>query len=265
MPIQRITAVKKLVIGETYLVPCLRYPDSTSIKDFGEDGLWMPILEPGHIDPENVKELMDELVSNGNPQEILREEAQFILRLCQEEGIELEPQEHYHVDIRFTAKPFDRGTAFSEIIADVSPEGKLVEVESEISWKKKKCTRIPVDGFENSPVPKFYEAGVVGKKMEKLICPHQKTSLAGVPINAEGIITCPAHGLQWCTKSGNLQPRKTNSFNLYAIVFNPDGRSVVKFKDEHKYRIEVWENSNQAIKLYFSPEDFETDRELLIK
>ena len=38
-------------------------------------------------------------------------------------------------------------------------------------------------------------------------CPHRGTPLRGLPIDAEGGVVCPAHGLRWSRSTGELMPR----------------------------------------------------------
>lgn len=38
-------------------------------------------------------------------------------------------------------------------------------------------------------------------------CPHRGFPLAGLPIEADGGITCPGHGLRWHAETGALMPR----------------------------------------------------------
>ena len=41
-----------------------------------------------------------------------------------------------------------------------------------------------------------------------LICPHKKFSLGGVPPDADGIVTCPLHGLRICVATGEVEPKR---------------------------------------------------------
>jgi hypothetical protein len=38
-------------------------------------------------------------------------------------------------------------------------------------------------------------------------CPHKGMPLDGMPIDAEGRVVCPGHGLRWNLKTGKLSPR----------------------------------------------------------
>jgi hypothetical protein len=38
-------------------------------------------------------------------------------------------------------------------------------------------------------------------------CPHRGTPLRGLPVDAEGGVVCPAHGLRWSKATGRLMPR----------------------------------------------------------
>lgn len=40
-----------------------------------------------------------------------------------------------------------------------------------------------------------------------LVCPHRKFSLGSIPPDADGIVTCPLHGLRICAATGEVEPQ----------------------------------------------------------
>ncbi len=40
----------------------------------------------------------------------------------------------------------------------------------------------------------------------RMICPHQGADLSGLPPDENGTITCPLHGLRWCSRTGKAEP-----------------------------------------------------------
>lgn len=43
--------------------------------------------------------------------------------------------------------------------------------------------------------------------LERPICPHQGGDLRAAPVDAQGVATCPLHGLRWDLGTGRLVPR----------------------------------------------------------
>lgn len=40
------------------------------------------------------------------------------------------------------------------------------------------------------------------------VCPHRGTPLTGLPVDTDGGVVCPAHGLRWAKSTGLLMPRQ---------------------------------------------------------
>ncbi|WP_373545705.1 Rieske 2Fe-2S domain-containing protein [Chamaesiphon sp.] len=115
-------------------------------------------------------------------------------------------------------------------------------------------------------MPLIYQAGCQDMRMtDRYVCPHQQLSLRGVPVNSDGEIVCPAHGLKWCTKTGSLIPRAKRTFAYYAIAYQP-----LMYEREMLVRealgvaqpdwVEVvWERLPESQRVYCDRSTFEAD------
>jgi Rieske [2Fe-2S] domain len=232
-----------LKIGVKYWVPCLKIRD-----DWNQEDNWMPVFATGHIDEENLFREMNRITA-GQTTENLPES---ITELYDAQGEECAEIEHFHVDIRFTRHIYSHGAALP---------GK-----TSVVWKKKECTRLLEDYYIDDPVPLIYQASCEESRMtNRLICPHQQISLRGVPVNDNGEVVCPAHGLKWCTKTGLLVPRPEKIFQIYAIAYqNGFYQNLVAAREALEIRqpafLEtVWANMPEYIRLYYDQLTFEAD------
>ncbi|MBO0947338.1 Rieske (2Fe-2S) protein [Fibrella forsythiae] len=119
------------------------------------------------------------------------------------------PHEHYHIDWRFVSPAayadatFCRsaGAEFGQVL---HTEGEVNEVQA-IQKRRMYCFR----DFGTFPVhippwydrlQQAYQKTTLGPKR---LCPHQGADLSSVaPV--DGAITCPLHGLKWCSHTGKL-------------------------------------------------------------
>ncbi|BAI71498.1 hypothetical protein AZL_008600 [Azospirillum sp. B510] len=171
------------VVGRFYLVPTIEYPLS------GKVGHW-PVLGPKHTDAEHF-------------------------------GF---PWEHYHIDTRFWSGAMQRtfGAKKTEIRPGMATNYPLCTIDfgltrravphPPIEYRRLRCVAATITyqfaGLE--PVLSLRrhmgEAAMVDTDHGP-ICPHRGFRLGSVP--ADGIITCPLHGLRFCAKSRKAVPPAT--------------------------------------------------------
>ena len=122
--------------------------------------------------------------------------------------------DHAHVDARFLTKAdlawfcnSYRGISnvFATLVcfderSNASPDARV------IIHKKKECKRAMPDYPMHAPK---WRAPLETKhqhcKLKNMICPHRGTDLSHMPV-VNGIVICPAHGLQFRVDTGALVP-----------------------------------------------------------
>lgn len=166
-----LTRVDKLttepVVGTLYLVPCV--PGVVAMVGYD----WMPVLLPAHADAElNV------------------------------------PEEHYHFDRRFMPL-YPRGPNADEKYNRGQSTSVLLAAGVDVFWRRMRCNRRMADFPFNEQVVPVVEKMVAGMRLQPgcLTCPHRGVSLANLPVDEDGCVVCPGHGLRWHLESGLLVPR----------------------------------------------------------
>lgn len=119
--------------------------------------------------------------------------------------------EHYHLDVRFVPQRVIAATFRADIYLDFF-KGPLHEVSSPLVNRRRRLKRqmpeYPMVKMRwHEDLETCFRAHVLGKRM---LCPHRGVPLKGQPVR-DGIVTCPAHGLQWNVASGRLVERVINS------------------------------------------------------
>lgn len=168
MSIQKVTELTSPPIaGKFYLVPCIQVP--LVIRDLVgnfSSGDWIPIIEPIHND----KEI----------------------------GF---PTEHFHYDLRFCKK------RISPLYIVGVDNFYFPTKDTAIVYKRRKCQYSSPRKFreEGRVITKILESTYESKELRDWICPHKQTLLTSQPIDpVDFSVTCPSHGLRWCTRSGHL-------------------------------------------------------------
>lgn len=134
--------------------------------------------------------------------------------------------EHYHVDVRFMGvqrlADWDEGRyawiqhleqramLLPVIVGNQPSRGRWkVARESQPAIHQRKCYRqwpdFPTGGprFHNPWERELAETYSRCRiNLENPVCPHRRFPLTGVPADADGIVTCPGHGLRWDITSG---------------------------------------------------------------
>lgn len=169
-------------VGKTYSVPCVFH------RNFH-----LPVLLPLHADPE--------LGS-------------------------VAKHPHYHFDWRFIPKSTMKAvwgmTDFRRLFGYVAwavrfEHGEALDQPLPLEYVRKRCLRpMPdfprewdyhVNGTHLRPLVKSVETLCKGKcirNLENPVCPHKGISLAGLPVDADGCVICPGHGLKWNLQTGEL-------------------------------------------------------------
>lgn len=139
-------------------------------------------------------------------------------------------QMHYHIDWRFVARPWiDEFSAALKGLAEPISHNYIVPL---ITWRRmnpaglpeptmrrRKCHRAHSLPWESAHIqgrkdwwgPKL-EAAYAGCKLGPgRICPHRGYDLSHEPVNDQGVVTCPCHGLRWNVFTGALAPHAKTS------------------------------------------------------
>lgn len=131
------------------------------------------------------------------------------------------PHFHYHMDWRFAKQAVVRTAMargshwFGEQALFGIPLIRSGEPDhGPVTYRRMKCLRIPPINVQFSrPRSSGFLSG--GQLLHRAffgkpaapgphgwICPHRGTVLGSVPVNLDGTITCPLHGLKFCAKTG---------------------------------------------------------------
>lgn len=132
------------------------------------------------------------------------------------------PEPHYHVDIRFlTASEYRRAGGGN--YRGWSPEMVVagLPISNSNRWDKsgrgvpigrpplarRRCARVqpPYAAGQEATIVRFREkhgtVDAIGLKDGRKLCPHRRVDLSSIPADADGITTCPLHGLRVRCKS----------------------------------------------------------------
>lgn len=183
MTLQRIDEMSEPpVVGRFYLVPTCRY------EYYRRTDLW-PVIGPRHEDAE-------------------------IFNF---------PHQHYHVDGRFlTARQrtyLNRwgrhgddwvGTIGAAPLNVREEWSGKVRPHPPLTWERRRCSDARVSyPWGGQPAVKKLRAHHATDKLHcgdhGWICPHRGAHLGSVAPDAQGIITCPLHGLRWHADTGEAE------------------------------------------------------------
>lgn len=131
------------------------------------------------------------------------------------------PWKHYHIDWRFvTDRLLGADMAYSfafglhrgqHVYAKPLMIGPRINTDGlgRPSLRRRKCHRehaLPFDVKKVAWLPKLEKAHAACKLAGK-VCPHRGYDLTHEPVDAQGFVTCPLHGLRWNAATGALAPR----------------------------------------------------------
>jgi hypothetical protein len=183
MALQRITALPgPPVVGQYYLVPTVNYPWLGNLPE-----VW-PVFLPRHEDKEHLNFA----------------------------------EQHYHVDPRFltkrlwdrtvtAGKPYDTGRDDDWGFAHCqrSPLSRWERSRAHgatlphpaVAWRRLRCARVQIPyQFGFMPAIRGLREHFAGEQCRKArtgwVCPHKHVPLGQFPPDANGVITCPLHGLR---------------------------------------------------------------------
>lgn len=134
---------------------------------------------------------------------------------------------HHHVDLRFMSKRqilrwiVWRNTnlppeveAMTQVIGDTHG-GRQTAVFYRKVMCKRQMPQFPALAWQERIGRRF--AGHC-LNLEHPVCPHKGFSLTGLPQDADGIVTCPGHGLRWNLRTGRLVARQAERREVEALV-----------------------------------------------
>lgn len=128
--------------------------------------------------------------------------------------------QHYHIDWRFARAGmgyWGDDVEFAKVFMPINMKGEsAVKPGGELHYRRWKCVRVVPDypGMER-PVRWLpdLETAYAGRKLGNgLICPHRGVCIKNAvdpsaPLLPNDLATCPAHGLQWNIKTGEMVRR----------------------------------------------------------
>lgn len=134
------------------------------------------------------------------------------------------PHQHWHIDWRFVnGRIWDRVLRVTAFVAENNPawgNGRVFGIPLMRRWNNRvqtgdpepmrmKCQRaMPVYPSDVAFLPALEKAYADHRLGKCRVCPHQRVPLGNLPVEADGSLTCPAHGLRWNATTGALMPRK---------------------------------------------------------
>lgn len=121
-------------------------------------------------------------------------------------------QYHYHWDFRFaTSRQIERlvrdegGSIFVHVIK--AEPGDMTGDAGAVTYRWRKCRRVmPPYPLKPHWLPAMSAAYTDKTLVDGHICPHKGADLTGLPVDAQGCVTCPLHGLRWHVETGRLTP-----------------------------------------------------------
>ncbi|MEO0538539.1 MAG: Rieske 2Fe-2S domain-containing protein [Cyanobacteria bacterium P01_A01_bin.123] len=186
------------VVGETYLVKMAKHSMANVLPSLSSSFLgrimssisetWYPVFDEAHTDPEFINALKTSAYKlEGQPSHL-----------------------HYHVDYRFLDDIEMLDVGGFTLMPD-APTWPIItlDIKGDIhtKYEEKVCYReLPPRGLRNGGVETLEEI-YKGHRMECFKCPHQQFNLAQFPVDSDGGIICPMHGLKWHAQTGELVRR----------------------------------------------------------
>ena len=172
-------------VGRIYLVPTVRY----RIYEYTAD--W-PVIGPKHTDAEII-------------------------------GF---PHPHYHMDVRFVSKRHaeclvgrslwtarDIYMIAAAVPLSIRVPGGGIEPHPPIIYRRRKCIRAGRHPERWAPwhvdLTNAYADASIVQTPAGPVCPHKGAPLGSIAPDADGVITCPLHGLRFCAKSGRCLGNET--------------------------------------------------------
>lgn len=129
---------------------------------------------------------------------------------------------HYNLDVRFlTRRQMQLITPHSARV--IPADGWSVQhlsPELNTPLKLKQCLRTGhTRSYLTGGNQEMFEHACAGRLMKNMTCPHKGTDLSACPIDEDGGVTCPAHGVRWHAKEGwlmSIGKPTTNGWDRHA-------------------------------------------------
>lgn len=171
------------VVGKFYLVPMARE------LWFNSNGIW-PILLPFHEDAE--------IISFG------WDHAHIDRRFLTPRQWECARRNHYYSSAERSADAMP----LSRYSTDPQTKRGEARPRPAVEWKRRRCYReITPHAARTVPahwLPALESAYADCRLKPGLICPHRGAHLGSMPVDADGNVVCPMHGLKWNVATGAL-------------------------------------------------------------
>lgn len=178
------------VVGQFYLVP--------TVRDWWYDrmGIW-PVLPPFHEDKEII----------GYPYDHIHVDHRFLTTR----------QQIFAARVKSTVADAVDRTPISRYDSDAKRGLTLARPRPEIEWRRRPCTHAGKAAHlartESSWFSKLESAYAACTLKPGLICPHRGAHLGSMPVDAEGNVVCPMHGLKWNVATGEMVCKSREAAN----------------------------------------------------
>ena len=186
------------IVGRRYWVPCVR-----------AKGMLWPVIGPQHADADL-----------GVPEQHLHCDARFLT--------DRQVQHNHHVlfaaaaaaavhDAWYTKEMQDLGVTRGDALEFVrrSPAAAMlasslalpVETLRPPTLHLRTCKREAVAAGVAWFLPQLERQHAASRAVDCRTCPHRGAPLSSLPVDSDGGVVCPAHGLRWSKATGLLMPR----------------------------------------------------------
>ena len=179
------------IVGRRYWVPCVR-----------TKGMLWPVIGPQHADADL-----------GVPEEHLHCDARFMSNRQVQHNLDLmfaaaaevpgawlpkgEDQEHAFELVRRSPLAATLASTVAFRAAGMRPPTLHLRV------CQREAAALGVGWF----LPALEHQHATARAVDCRVCPHRGTPLSSLPVDGEGGVVCPAHGLRWSKATGFLMPR----------------------------------------------------------
>ena len=184
------------IVGETYSVPCA----NGTIIDFRSDNKGktelLPVLLPSHEDSKYF----------AKKRGVWKEGEEGVSYMVEELYYEADKdaQHHFHIDPRFVPANYYPSAIQACVLLgeNLKMLHFTIVAVGPVKYLEMECLREMPPSLINfkTAFGKQFTEDYVGKPMKCGRCPHKGTDLRSMPVK-NGVVTCPAHGLQFDSTS----------------------------------------------------------------
>jgi hypothetical protein len=121
---------------------------------------------------------------------------------------------HFHYDFRFLSDDLLRKHSMGNVFAIdlLKQQGETLQVEYRLRRCRREMPTFPLH------VSHYHGRATFAERVEKLcegkridpahpICPHRGIRLDNLPVDADGCVVCPGHGLKFSLRTGEMVRR----------------------------------------------------------